>query len=100
MSSVSSGQPRVAKGHRPLLSQVSRTSVSWVRVAAAQWAHFVGSSRDTVIFEHVEQCHAGTRWPHQSWREMHQSRMFSIQLRYVFSQFSGTNSRRLGVSFT
>ena len=25
------------------------------------------------------QCQMGMRWPHQSWREMHQSRMFSSQ---------------------
>ena len=35
--------------------------------------------RATVMAEHSVQCHAGIRWPHQSWREMHQSRMFSIQ---------------------
>ena len=31
------------------------------------------------------------RCPHQSWREMHQSCMFSIQLKYIFDQRSGTN---------
>ena len=30
------------------------------------------------------------RWPHQSWREMHQSWMFRIQSKYVFVQVSGT----------
>ena len=29
------------------------------------------------------------RWPHQSWREIVQSWMFSIQLKYVASQLCG-----------
>src|SRR6185436_7034926 len=32
---------------------------------------------------------AGIRCPHQSWRLMHQSRIFSIQLRYRFLNFTG-----------
>ena len=31
------------------------------------------------------------RWPHHSCREMHQSRMLSIQWKNVFDQLSGTN---------
>ena len=34
------------------------------------------------------------RCPHHSWREMHQSRMFSIQLKNVLFQLSGTNWMR------
>ena len=34
------------------------------------------------------------RWPHQSWREMHQSWMLLIQCRYVDSHWSGTNCTR------
>ena len=32
----------------------------------------------TVILLQALQCQAGMRWPHQSWREMHQSWMFVI----------------------
>ncbi len=32
-----------------------------------------GSSRETLISPQAPQCQAGMRWPHQSWREMHQS---------------------------
>ena len=36
------------------------------------------------------QYHAGIRWPHQSWREIFQSRMFSSQSMYVLLKRSGT----------
>ena len=36
------------------------------------------------------QYHAGIRWPHQSWREMHQSWMLLSQWMYVFAHSSGT----------
>ena len=36
------------------------------------------------------QCQIGMRCPHQSWREIHQSRMFAIQSRNIFRWFSGT----------
>ena len=35
------------------------------------------------------QYHTGMRWPHQSWREMHQSRMLDIQCPYTLVQRSG-----------
>src|ERR1700683_481404 len=35
--------------------------------------HAAGVSSVTVIFPQALQCHAGMRWPHQSWRLMHQS---------------------------
>ena len=35
---------------------------------------------------------AGIWWPHQSWREMHQGRMFSSQCSQVFPHDSGTSS--------
>ncbi len=47
--------------------------------------------RDTVISPQALQYHTGIRWPHHSCREMHQSRMFFIQLEYVFSQRWGKN---------
>ena len=37
---------------------------------------------------------AGIWCPHQSWREMHQGWMFSIQLKYVASQLRGTKTVR------
>ena len=37
---------------------------------------------------------AGIWWPHQSWREMHQGWMFSIQLKKVASHCFGTNTVR------
>ena len=40
-----------------------------------------GVSRATVISLQALQCHAGMRWPHQSWREMHQSWMLVIHSR-------------------
>src|SRR5580698_4308822 len=87
-------------GHSPELNHVSRTSVSWVMLTDPQCSQAVGVSRATVIFLQSAQCHAGIRWPHQSCREMHQSRMFSIQFRYVFSQTSGTNSILFGADVT
>ena len=45
----------------------------------------VGASRATVISPQSLQCQAGIRWPHQSCREMVQSRIFSSQLKYTFS---------------
>src|SRR5258708_15776474 len=62
--------------------------------ADPQCAQTCGVSRATVISWQSAQCQAGIRWPHQSWREMHQSRMFSIQLKNVFSQLLGTKTMR------
>ncbi len=67
------GQPKTVKGSRPEENQVSRTSVSCVMSAELQVAQWVGVSRETVMAAQALQCHAGMRWPHQSWREMHQS---------------------------
>ena len=67
------GQPSVVKGSRPEENQVSRTSVSWVMSVELQLPQVVGVSRATVIPPQGLQCQAGMRWPHQSWREMHQS---------------------------
>ena len=38
----------------------------------------------------ASQYHTGMRWPHQSWREIGQLRMFSIQWAYVLTQPRGT----------
>src|SRR3989304_8430780 len=52
------------------------------------------SVRLTVISPQSSQNHAGMRWPHQIWREMHQSLMFRIQSKYVFSHPLGKNCIR------
>src|SRR5262245_43621507 len=74
---VRSGQPRVEKGQSPEENQVSSTSGSW-RNAPPQ-EHAGGSWRATIVVPHASQYQAGMRCPHHSWREMHQSWMFSIQ---------------------
>src|SRR5580658_4510210 len=84
----------VENGHRLELNQVSRTSGSCSMPDDPQWEHFWGASRATVISRQFAQCQAGMRCPHHSCREMHQSRMFSIQLKNVFSQLSGTKRIR------
>ena len=48
---------------------------------AAHFVQLVGSSTATITCWQLPQVKAGMRWPHQSWREMHQSWMFSIQLK-------------------
>ena len=53
--------------------------------------HLSGAVRATVISPQSAQYHTGILWPHHSWRLMHQSRMFSIQLKYVRVKRSGTN---------
>src|SRR5206468_10470156 len=56
--------------------------------------HFVqaaGAVRATIVSLHLPQYQAGMRCPHQSCREMHQSRMLCIQWKNVFDQLSGTN---------
>ena len=74
---VKLGQPKTETGSRPEENQVSRTSVSWVIVSEPQWEQATGSpvvpGLGSVILPHVAQCQAGIRWPHQSWRLMHQS---------------------------
>ncbi len=69
-------------GHRPLLNQVSKMSVSWVSSAAGrpQVAQASGpsSASETVMWP-SGQYQAGMRWPHHSWRPTAQSWMFSIQ---------------------
>ena len=86
-----SGQPSVEKGQSAELNQVSSTSGSWVMFLEWQHSHSVASSFETVTCPQSSQYQAGMRWPHQSWREMHQSRTLYIQFRYVFEKRSGTN---------
>ena len=53
------GQPSVENGHRPDENQVSSTSSSRVRCVQPHFSHFVGSSRETLIWPHSSQYHAG-----------------------------------------
>src|SRR5579864_6698760 len=94
MSAVSSGQPSVEYGHRHELNHVSSTSVSCVKAEPPHFGHFFGtpaaracpsksSTLESVagtISWQLSQCHTGMRCPHQSCREMHQSRILSSQL--------------------
>ena len=77
---VSSGQPRVANGHSAELNQVSSTSVSCSQRAGSmprsRAARAASSSDSATISSPAAQYQTGIRWPHQSWREMHQGRMF------------------------
>ncbi len=69
---MSSGQPSVANGQRADENQVSSTSVSRVNSADPHSAHTDGVVSSTVRCP-SGQVHTGSWWPHQSWREMHQS---------------------------
>jgi hypothetical protein len=77
----------VENGHSPDENHVSRTSVSCF-TAAPHSGHAVRSSIETVVWLFA-QWNAGMRWPHQSCREIVQSWMFSIQLKYVASHVCG-----------
>ena len=75
-----SGQPSVENGQSAELNQVSSTSGSRWMFLLWQASHSQASVRETVTWPQSSQYHAGIWWPHQSWREMHQSWTFSIQL--------------------
>src|SRR3989338_3259859 len=70
-SFVFSGQPSVANGHNADENHVSSTSVS---------------------------PSSGILCPHQIWREMHQSLIFSNQSVYNFSHRGGWNRTRLSLT--
>src|SRR2546427_7629783 len=91
-SCVSCGQPSVEWHHSADENQVSRTSSSCLSALAGLPAFFAASSalRATKTLPASSSYHAGMRWPHQSWREMHQSCTFSSQLLYQDVQCSGT----------
>src|SRR5437867_12536232 len=94
-SCVASGQPGVAWHHSADENQVSSTSSS-CRSARAGWPAFFAASSALCATKTLpaSSYHAGMRWPHQSWREMHQSCTFSSQLLYQDAQCSGTNRMR------
>src|SRR6266849_9721071 len=90
-SGVSSGHPSVENGHSPDENHVSSTSSSWRKSLPPHLSHAAGRSSATIGSLHRSHQYAGIRWPHQSWREMHQSWRFRIHAKYVFSQNFGWN---------
>src|SRR5699024_10458211 len=81
----SSGQPIVENGHKADENHVSNTSLS-----CSQLSISAGASFPTYISP-VSLCyHAGIRCPHHRWREVPQSRLFSIECEYVCSKRFGT----------
>src|ERR1700739_3480228 len=91
-SGVSSGQPIVEKGQSAELNQVSSTSGSCVNFPEPHLEHAFGAPPATMISLQSRQYHAGIRCPHQSCREIHQSRMLRIHSKYSVRRFSGTIS--------
>src|SRR4051794_6683047 len=85
-SSVCSGQPIVENGTSADENQVSSTSSSRrnapVDPAAAAFA-FASSSVRATKYWPASSYHAGMRWPHHSWREMHQSWILPSHWLYV-----------------
>ena len=84
------GQPKVENGHNAELNQVSNTSLSWTKWVSPHFGHTVGASSWHIISPQ-EQYQTGILCPHHSCLDIHQSWIFSIQLKYVFSNLSGTN---------
>src|SRR5207302_10727621 len=89
-SFVFSGQPSEEKGTRAEENHVSRTSGSRRRDFCLAICRAAFSLRATKILP-CSSYHAGIWWPHQSWREMHQSWMFSSHWLYVVAEYSVTN---------
>ena len=91
-SGVFSGQPSATKGQSEEENQVSKTSSSCFNTSSSSSLYLKRTSFSvypTYTFPWMSY-QAGMRCPHQSWRLMHQSWMFSIQGSYVFVQLSGT----------
>src|SRR5207245_4129334 len=97
-SGVCSGQPSVENGHKAEENQVSSTSGSWINSCPPQFGQCVGGVLATIglaskgmtqvpsglVDSKISalqplQYQAGIWWPHQIWREMHQSLMSRIQ---------------------
>ena len=74
-----SGQPSVENGHSPDENQVSSDVLVLPQRSRRTARTPSASPRATIISPQASQYQAGMRCPHQSCREMHQSRMFSIQ---------------------
>src|SRR5215471_13499891 len=90
-SGVSFGHPSVEWHHSADENHVSSTSSSCLSALAGFPARFAAASalRATKILPSASY-HAGMRWPHQSWRDMHQSCTLASQLLYQAVQCSGT----------
>src|SRR5660398_275826 len=88
-SFVSLGHPKVTKGQRAELNQVSRTSSSCLS-SPPQSGHKSGASSVTTTPSHDSQYQTGRRCPHHSWRLRHHGRIFRIQSRYTSVHRSGT----------
>ncbi len=73
---MSSGQPRIANGHRAEENQVSSTSVLRVSSLEPHVAQASGSVSSTVSWPSGHS-QTGSWCPHQIWREMFQSGAFS-----------------------
>ncbi len=71
---------------------MSSTSSSWV--TAPPQEQRATSARLTIWRPQSSQYQTGIRCPHQSCREIHQSRMFSIQLAYSSPRRSGMKRSR------
>ena len=71
---------------------MSRVSGSCSRSVPPHCSQAVGVSSATVMWPQASQVQAGMRWPHHSWREMHQSWM-------LVSQCSQTPAQRSGVKW-
>src|SRR4029078_2029112 len=85
-SRVCAGQPSVEWHHNADENHVSSTSSSRMNDAGARPSFFVACSRASFSLRATKTLaassyHAGIWWPHQSWREMHQSWMLLIQWR-------------------
>ena len=85
---MSSGQPSVENGHSPEENQVSRTSSSCVQPAGGS------SSGPRQTTSPAGPYQTGMRWPHHSWREMHQSYMLSTQANQRGSSSFGWTTTR------
>src|SRR5216110_1096994 len=92
-SLVFSGQPSEENGTRAEENHVSRTSGSRRRDFCFAICRASFSLRATKILP-CSSYHAGIWWPHQSWREMHQSWMFSSHCLYTVAHISGTKRVR------
>ncbi len=80
-------------GHNHELNQVSITSSSCLMFCEdnplASNCDFASSIVLATSISPLLLYHAGMRWPHHSWREIHQSRTLAIQWWYVFLNLAG-----------
>ena len=75
------------EGAKVVLADISQDAEETVREIRSSGGHAVFVQGDVSSKSYQ----AGIRCPHHNCRLIHQSWMFSIQSKYVFDQFSGTN---------